>query len=135
MKKEILFFALGIASALGITALAASMEVNPNPFPITVDGAPVEIEGYNLNGSTYFKLRDIGDKLGFFVDFQDDTIVILKSAPDIPGITPQPTQGAGVDAAAALSELRDRLSRKVAAGEMTQAEADAVLEQFGEVQE
>ena len=140
LKREALFFSAGAAAALCVTALAAQMEVNPNPFPITVNGAPVEIEGYNLNDNTYFKLRDIGDKLGFSVDFENDTIVITKqnsSAPTtLPGLTGEiPADGKGATPEQALSELKERLSQKVASGDMTQAEADEIIKSFGDVSE
>lgn len=132
MKKELLFFTVGAAAAFGITAFAAYMDVNPNPFPITLNGAPIELEGYNINGNTYFKLRDIGEKTGFLVDFQDNTIVISKSAPNnIPGIGEKPSEGGGATAKETLDELCDRLAKKVASGEMTQAEADEIIRQFG----
>lgn len=147
MKKEALFFAAGVLTAVSITALAAQLEVNPNSFPITINGEPVEIEGYNLNDNTYFKLRDIGDKLGFDVGFENDTIVITKnnerpSKPDgaqdkggqpIPGISGQLPEGEGATPAEALEELKTRLAQKVESGEMTQAEADEIINRFGEV--
>ena len=37
------------------------------------------MEGYNINGSTYFKLRDIANTIGGFnVDFQNNTIQFSK---------------------------------------------------------
>jgi hypothetical protein len=142
MKKEILFFAAGALTTAGITAFAAQLDVNPNSFPITLNGDPIEIEGYNLDGNTYFKLRDIGDKLGFDVDFENDTIVITKSdrslsqtstAPAFPGLPEQLPEGEGSTPEETLTELKDRLAQKVAAGEMTQAEADELLERFGQL--
>ena len=48
----------------------------PNPFKITVNGVEKDIEGYNINEYSYFKLRDIGEQVGFDVDFKEDTIMI-----------------------------------------------------------
>ena len=147
MKKEVLFYAAGVLTAVGVTAFAAQMDVNPNSFPITLNGSPVEIEGYNLDGNTYFKLRDIGDKLGFDVDFQDDTIVITsnnrapekpdgeKGAHGMPGMPEQLPEGEGATPEEALAELKERLAQKVSAGEMTQEEADKLIEQFGTLPE
>ena len=37
------------------------------------------MEGYNINGYTYFKLRDIADTVGgFSVDFANNTIQLAK---------------------------------------------------------
>ena len=58
-------------------ALAASLTATPNPFPIKLNGNDVSIEGYNIEDSTYFKLRDIADAVGGFeVGFEDDTIIL-----------------------------------------------------------
>lgn len=140
MKKEILFFIGGAACALGLTAFATQMDLNPNTFPIMLNGSNVEIEGYNINGSTYFKLRDIGDKVGFNVDFENDTIMIsqknplpISGQPQPPMMPAQLPEGEGVTPEAALAELKSRLSQKVASGEMSQTEADEILAQFGEV--
>ncbi len=136
MKKEILFFTAGIASAICITALAAQVDLNPNTFPITLNGTPVEIEGYNIDGNTYFKLRDIGEKTGFDVDFQNNTIVITtQTSPQdiistVPGMPEQLPDGMGATTDEALAELKERLAKKVEAGEITQAEADEIIAQF-----
>lgn len=75
MKKFILGTITGAILCLSISALA-NFEAIPNAFPIKLNGNEVSLEGYNINGSTYFKLRDIGDKVGFGVDFADNTINI-----------------------------------------------------------
>ena len=60
-----------------IGAIAAEIIATPNPFPIKLNGENVNIEGYNINDQTYFKLRDISEAVGGFdVDFQDDTIIL-----------------------------------------------------------
>lgn len=37
-------------------------------FPVEVDGAKVELDAYNINGQTYYQIRDLGEALGFGVD-------------------------------------------------------------------
>ena len=72
-----------IASAIitgSIGVLADQYTATDNPFPIKVNGAETKMEGYNINGSTYFKLRDIGEHMGFDVDFKDGTIYIGGNA-------------------------------------------------------
>lgn len=77
MKKTILSFILGAMLFGSVGVFAGQYVVNPNRFPITLDGENIEIEGYNINDSTYFKLRDISSIVGGFdVDFQDDTIIL-----------------------------------------------------------
>lgn len=64
---------IGAATTLSISALAEYV-IEPNPYPVTLNGVRIDIEGYNINGYTYFKLRDVGEYLGFGVDFYRDTI-------------------------------------------------------------
>ena len=67
-------------SSIALTGFAVEYAVTANPFPIRVDGAAKSIEGYNINDSTYFKLRDIADAVGgFTVGFVNNTITISTS--------------------------------------------------------
>ncbi len=43
---------------------------------ITLDGEPVLLSGYKINGNNYYKIRDIGSLIGFSVDFKDPTVII-----------------------------------------------------------
>lgn len=64
-----------IFGALG--AIAAGIMATPNTYPVKLNGEEVSVEGYNIEGSTYFKLRDIAAATGSFeVDFKDETILI-----------------------------------------------------------
>lgn len=93
-NKFTLGFIIGGIICGGIGAIATEYIVNPNPYPIYVDGQPAEIEGYNINDKTYFQLRDIGEEIGFDVDFINDTIIVSPSTPT-PTSTPIPTNNAG----------------------------------------
>lgn len=76
-KEFILGIILGNIICGSFTTIAnESLNVSLNPFKILVNGVNKHIEGYNINGSTYFKLRDIGNQVGFKVDFKEDTIMI-----------------------------------------------------------
>jgi len=76
MKKFTLGFVIGALLFSTVTVFAAGeLIVNPNPFPIFVDGVRTEMEGYNINGSTYLKLREF-EKLGVGIDFVDRQILI-----------------------------------------------------------
>lgn len=80
MKKQFMIgYVAGAVTFGAIGALAAGIIANPNPFPIQLNGSEVSIEGYNIDGSTYFKLRDIANIVGGFeVDFNNDTIQLSK---------------------------------------------------------
>lgn len=76
-KEFVLGIILGGVIFSNLTIFAnEALNVFFNPFKITVDGVYKNIEGYNINGSTYFKLRDIGNEVGFKVDFKEETIMI-----------------------------------------------------------
>ena len=80
MAKQFIFgFIAGAVTFGAVGALAAGVIAEPNPFPIKLNGDSVEINGYNINGSTYFRLRDIANTVGGFnVDFRDNTICLSK---------------------------------------------------------
>lgn len=75
---------IGAVAAVSITAFAEYVIV-PNSFPVKVNGQTVQVEGYNINDSTYFKLRDVADAVGGFdVDFIDGTITIQSDSAPTP---------------------------------------------------
>lgn len=77
MKKIIISFVTGALLFGAAGVFAGQYIVSKNPFTIKLNGENINIEGYNINGSTYFKLRDISSALGSFnVDFSDNTILI-----------------------------------------------------------
>lgn len=46
---------------------------------VTLDGQPVELTAYAIGGYNYFKLRDLGDALGFGVDWDGASIQITTA--------------------------------------------------------
>ena len=73
MKKK--DFALGILCGAmlfsGVTAAAAGITAEPTWQNIYVDGEQVPMTAYNIAGSNYVKLRDIGKEVGFNVYWAD----------------------------------------------------------------
>jgi len=45
----------------------------PSVWKLVVDGVPVEVSTYNIGGSNFYKLRDMGDAVGFAVDYDPST--------------------------------------------------------------
>lgn len=60
--------------------LAVSYTATPNQFPVKLNGNNIQLEGYNIEGSTFFKLRDISNEIGeFTVDFYNNEILLSKN--------------------------------------------------------
>ena len=80
MKK---FITLALTAALtfgmGTTAFAAYAE--PMQSKLNVNGKPVNCHTYNIDGYTYFKLRDLGNLLGFVVGWDTATSSISITTP------------------------------------------------------
>ena len=86
MKKILyLFIGLALGFALGSPAAQAVEGILAQrcTSPTLLNGAPVEIEAYNINGHNYFKLRDIGKAVGFNVywNAEDGTVQIETNRP------------------------------------------------------
>ena len=52
-------------------AYAAGVLAVPSTQKVVVDGKNAAIEGYNINGNNYFKLRDLGKELNVAVNFDE----------------------------------------------------------------
>ena len=90
-KNFILGFISGGIICAAVTGFAVEHAVTPNPYPVKVNGTETMIEGYNINDSSCFKLRDIADAVGGFrVDFVNNEIALTKIDP-APVPTPSPT--------------------------------------------
>lgn len=59
MKKILFLMTLIIGLALPFVVGAASIEAIPSPQVLTLNGVKQELQGYNINGYNYFKLRDL----------------------------------------------------------------------------
>jgi hypothetical protein len=95
-KQTFASFILGGLLFSGFISMAnENLQIIPNPFPILVNGEKVDVEGYNINGSTYLKTRDTANILDADIDFKDKTIYIETSdettSPD-PQITPNESE-------------------------------------------
>lgn len=52
-------------------ALTAAAELSP--VVLYCNGAELTIDAYNIDGNNYFKLRDIGEAVGFAVNWDEAT--------------------------------------------------------------
>lgn len=80
MKKQfILGFLTGVILCGAATVFAMEFAIEPNIYPIQVNGQNVNIEGYNINDYSYFKLLDVAAAVSNFdVDFAGNTIQLSK---------------------------------------------------------
>lgn len=81
MRNKIKFLLIGFilgSCTFNIFATVNSLyDIIANPYRIMINGKETTIEGYNINGYSYFKLRDIGTQTkSFNVDFKEDMILI-----------------------------------------------------------
>lgn len=84
MKKERMNLALGLILGAvmfgGGTAYATGIMAESTTYPMYVDGAQIQLEAYTIDGSTYVKLRDIGQAVDFNV-YWEDGVQIDSTAP------------------------------------------------------
>ena len=66
----------GEQAALPAGSKAASL----TDAAVYLDGKPLSLTAYNIGGNNYFKLRDLGDALGFTVDWDSSTSTVALSA-------------------------------------------------------
>jgi hypothetical protein len=75
-KQTIVMFIFGIVISSTSFVVATNIVTNPNPFPVIKDGKEVVVDGYNINGSTYLKLRDVAGLVDTNVEFKDKKIYV-----------------------------------------------------------
>lgn len=128
MKKIVFGFILGCIITTSVSVFATAITANVNTFKVMVNGKDAAIDGYNINGNTYFKLRDVADAVGgFSVGFENNTITITTN-------TLRPTeQGQEWNQAGTppnFDDMKTRLEQEVKDGKMTQEQANEMLSQI-----
>lgn len=80
IKHMLIGFVLGTALCIGLPVFAEALNIVLNPFPVLINGVETEVEGYNINGSTYLKLADF-KKAGLTVKFNEtDKLIEITTA-------------------------------------------------------
>ena len=83
MKKFVSGLLIGILLTLSITTFAAvELEIIPNPYKVLIDNKTSDVQGYNINGSTYLKLTDFVEA-GLGVNFNKTTKQIEITTPAV----------------------------------------------------
>lgn len=118
-KQTIIAFMFGafLFSAISLYAVEG-LNISVNPYPIIKNGEEVKTEGYNINGSTYLKTRDVASLVGTNVEFKDNKIYIGGSEDNTkPTLIPIDYKGCKAikyndNIYVPLAELRDVLGYK-----------------------
>ena len=66
----------------GAYAVASGILAERSPHPVTVNGQPVEIEAYLIEGHNYYQLQDLGELLGFDVVWDGAAGTVRITTPD-----------------------------------------------------
>ena len=94
-KQEIALAGIILGAAIAGPAAGAALTTQVSSQKITVDGRPVQIEAYSINGSNYAKLRDVGREVGFAVAFDAASNTVQISAGE-PYVEDTPAQASRV---------------------------------------
>lgn len=125
MKNGGFTFAVGMLTGAvlfsGVTAYAAGVIAEYAPQRAYVDGAPVQLEAYNIDGNNYVKLRDIGEAVGFNV-YWDGSAIRINSGTPYTGLSPT----LPVQSAQSISDYSRQANPAVFSGELTREVYNAV---------
>ena len=120
MKGKYVQFVTGaIAGAMLVPTTYAAVQqltATPSTQRFYMDGAPVQLEAYAINGSNYVKLRDIGEAVGFNVYYQNGVQVDSKSpyTGEAPAQAVQPTEAVQTaESADTLETTRQEMIRLI----------------------
>ncbi|KAI7253643.1 hypothetical protein KC345_g11349, partial [Hortaea werneckii] len=103
----------GSATTTQPTTTTAKVSAIPSKSSVTVNGSKVALDAYNINGSNYFKLRDLAmvvsgtsKQFGIAVDGTTHAVSLTSNAAYIPaGDELTASAGTAVKAAAATSKI------------------------------
>ena len=94
MCGAVIFGGAGYAAGVVATPLSETSQ------KVMLDGQEVSLEGYNINGNSYFKLRDVGKAVDFGVTWDNATRTVQidtnsgyveEQKPSVPGAVSIPT--------------------------------------------
>lgn len=99
MKAKCFSFAMGVLTGAalfgGTVAYAAGIMAEHAPQTAYVDGAPFQLDAYNIDGYNYVKLRDIGQAMDFNV-YWDGQSVRMDSGAPYTGAAPAGAEQTGI---------------------------------------
>ncbi|MCL2060078.1 MAG: copper amine oxidase N-terminal domain-containing protein [Oscillospiraceae bacterium] len=64
----------------GVGDAGAAKLARPTDSKILLDGVEISLSAYLIDGNNYFKLRDVGEAIGFLVDWDEDSGTVIIEA-------------------------------------------------------
>ena len=115
-RKEIALATAGILAGIAVSGpaaqAAAGLMANPNNQKFYLDGQKISLTAYEIGGSNYVKLRDIGEAVDFGVTYDAATNTVTIS----PGKSYEPEVTAPTSTAPAISQTSSSMQSKNADG-------------------
>lgn len=71
------------------TVSSTIQNLSKSDSSIVLDGKSVSLTGYRVNGNNYYMLRDLGDALDFFVDFDEATKTVIVRSVSAGSVDPE----------------------------------------------
>jgi len=113
-KRGMVYLLTGIVIGMllfgAVPVVASALTVVLSSQPVTVDGSPVQVTAYNINGSNYYNLRDMAAILdiGVWYDETASTVRIESDKSKVPGS--EPAAGENKDGAGTIPEGAFRIT-------------------------
>lgn len=114
-------------------AAEAFLKAFPSTHTFYLDGQPIEMEAYSINGNNYVKLRDIGRMVGFNV-YWDNGVQVDTGAP-YTGVAPTRDEQSvpASDISSMRQEIVDRTNQLRQEAGLADLETDVMLTQAAQV--
>lgn len=143
-RKSVALLLTGIllGAAISGPAVRAGLQVGPSSQKFYANGEQVQFQAYNINGSNYVRLRDVGKAVGFEVEYDAATDSVYIGGRPMEGY--RLANGEAITEENVLALLRDieeqwptgtvwggRSTPGTYKNEVPSTEADRVMRQYG----
>lgn len=120
MKKFVSGVLVGAVLAFGVSSYADDLKVLvgksiDNEYPVVLNGTPLNNKAPAIEGTSYAPVREISEKLGLTVKFENETVILsspaeVQKVPEVEGL---PTEASVSDKVQALTEQAVELDRNI----------------------
>lgn len=117
MKKFVSGVLVGAVLAFGVSTYADDIpqllgKAVDNEYPVVLNGTQLNNKAPAIEGTSYAPVREISEKLGLVVKFENDTVILqsqeVKKVPEVEGVQAEASIADKVQALAAQIEELDR---------------------------